>query len=298
VLEALHQATGLPIAADAYTRLFPLSRVSVQNVTLFDALNQLADSMRLRWHREREGGWLQFRSVSYFDDRLKEVPNRLLFRWAASRRQHGFLTLDDLIEIAALTDIQLDSPTMTEGARECFDLVEWPLAQNRNVRPHLRYLATLTPVQREAALSIQGLPFARLSLAQQQQLLAHMGERLEWAHIQSLEQLSGAAVRVEYSQPGAFRWQIPETARRAGERGPPSRLDLLRGGMFGLSPVRERTREAALEAARRFDSGADTSQIAPTDLALGVVYMLTDPTTGGLHPFGVRGIPDGARISW
>ena len=153
-------------------------------------------------------------------------------------------------------------------------------------------------MQRQAALTSSGFPFAQLSLAQQQQLLAHLGKRLEWAHIQSLEQLSGAAVRVEYTQPGGFRWLIPKTVRRAGEYGPPSRLDVLRGGMFGLSPVRVRTREAALQAARRIDPGADASQIAPTELALGIVFMLTDPTMGDLFELGARGVPSGAIVNW
>ena len=47
--------------------------------------------MRLRWRREAEtragGAWLEFRSASFYDDRLKEVPNRLLDRWATARRQ-------------------------------------------------------------------------------------------------------------------------------------------------------------------------------------------------------------------
>ena len=46
--------------------------------------------MRLRWNKD--GSWLQFRSTSYYDDRLKEVPNRLLARWAARRRQSGMIT--------------------------------------------------------------------------------------------------------------------------------------------------------------------------------------------------------------
>ena len=86
VLEALHRATGMPIVSDFYTRLYKPEAVSVRDQPLFDALNHLADAMRLRWHREREGGWLQFRSTSYYHDRLKEVPNRLLRRWQAVRR--------------------------------------------------------------------------------------------------------------------------------------------------------------------------------------------------------------------
>jgi hypothetical protein len=60
---------------------------------------------------------------------------------------------------------------MAEGARDLWGLEEWDLAHFRVSRPHLRYLAGLTPPQRQAAQSAAGLPFTQLSLAQQQQLI-------------------------------------------------------------------------------------------------------------------------------
>src|SRR5262249_36432025 len=159
VLEALHRASKMPVVADYYTRLYPAGTVSARNVPLFDALNRLSDAMRLRWKKDES--WLQFRSASFFNDRLKEIPNRLMARWSASRRAHGALTLDDLVEIVQLSDAQLNSPNVAEGAQNCFSLVEWGLARNTNgLRPHLRYLAQLTPSQRQQAQSAEGLPFA------------------------------------------------------------------------------------------------------------------------------------------
>src|SRR5581483_8002009 len=87
VLEALHRATGMSIVSDYYTRLCRPEEVSVQNQPLFDALNHLADAMRMRWRKEAgveaaarsgagrgsgAGDWLQLRTTSYFNDRLKE----------------------------------------------------------------------------------------------------------------------------------------------------------------------------------------------------------------------------------
>src|SRR5262249_28220990 len=159
--EAIHQATGLCIVSDYYTRLYKPSELSVASQPLFDALNHLADTMRLRWHKE--GGWLQFRSASYYHDRLKEVPNRLLSRWSAASRQHGALTLEELVEIAQLPDAQLDAAEMADGARDCFGLAEWDLARNGVKRRDLRFLATFTPEQRQVAMSAAGLPFTRMS---------------------------------------------------------------------------------------------------------------------------------------
>jgi hypothetical protein len=167
------------------------------------------------------------------------------------------------------------------------------LGEDDEGRPHLRYLAQLLPAQREQAMSAAGLPFSQLSLAQQQGLIAHMGSRLH-----SLQQLAGETLRVEYTQPGGFRWAIPGP-EDAGS--PANAISLPEGRWsreFGLSPVYEPTREAALSAARRLDARVPEAQIVPTSLSLAVVYLLIDPQTGKLQEMGVRAREDGARISW
>jgi hypothetical protein len=210
VLEALHQATGMPIIADFYTRLIDSEEVTARGQTLFDVLNHLADAMRLRWWKD--GDWLHFRSATFYYDRLQEVPSRLLARWAASRRQHGMLTLDDLIEIAGLPDAQLDASGMAEGARDRWGLAEWDLARNKRLRPHLRYLASFTLDQRRNALSPNGLAFTRMSLAQQHQFVA-LAQASDDHPNGWLKELDGATLRVEYTMPGGFEAQIAATER-------------------------------------------------------------------------------------
>jgi hypothetical protein len=251
VLEAFHQATGLPVVADYYTRLFKPETLSVRSVPRFDALNRLADGMRMRW--SREGDWLQFRSTSYYDDRLKEVPNRLLARWAASRREHGALTLDDLVETAQLPDAQLDADAMGEGARDIWGLQEWTLPRHPGLRASLRFLAGFTPAQRLEAQSAAGLPFLKMPLAQQQRFLS-LGLNSDDEPLESLDELAGATLRVDYSQPGWFqwgdsrhpgagvftRWVVPLEPGQRGRRMP-------------RPPVRARTKAAVLEAVRQLD---------------------------------------------
>jgi Putative zinc-finger len=286
VLEALHRATGLPIVADYYTRLYAPGAVSVRDAALFDALSRLADAMQMRWDKASEGGWLQFRSAGYYDDRVKEVPNRLLARWAASRRQHGALTLEDLAEIAQLSDAQLDSGTTMEGARQCFGLAEWDLAHYEMQRPHLRYLASFTPAQRQAMQSRSGLPFARMSLAQQQQFIA-LGLGSQDERAPSLAELREASLRVDYTQPGGFELSPLRTSGRASI----PRATLLDRDGSPPPPVRERTREAALQAARRLDAQVDAAQIVPTELGLSMLYTWGDARSG-YTTFVVRATPD------
>jgi hypothetical protein len=57
------------------------------------------------------------------------------------------LTLDDLLEIAQLPEAQLDATDMAEGARECWGLAGRNLSRGWFQRPHLRFLAQLTPAR-------------------------------------------------------------------------------------------------------------------------------------------------------
>jgi hypothetical protein len=244
--------------------------------------------MRLRWGKQDE--WLQFRSVTFYDDRLKEVPSRLLKKWAASRQQHGRLSLDDLLEIVQLSDAQLDAEGMAEGARDCWGLEEWDLGRSPSwrLRPHLRFLASFTSAQRQQLPSATGLPLQQMTLAQQQQFIALAFEHDDQP-LQSLAELEGAALRVDYSVPGEYEWSPPGLwwFDRAVPVGAGKRA--LR------PPARGRTRDEALKAARRIEPAVlaamldevrklnpaidaeqmapQTWQIVPTALDLTVVYM-------------------------
>lgn len=193
VLEVLHKATGQSIVADYFTRVYEPGAVSSVNAPLFDALCRLSDAMRMRW--KRESGWLQFRSTGYFNEKRMEVSNATLNRWAASCREQGALTLNDLTEIAQLTDTQLNSRGMSDGARAIFGLTEWPIARNSQ-RRDLRFLALLTPPQREAATTEQGVPFAQMSPAQQSAFC-----ELCMGSFVTAEQVADASFRVRYLPP-------------------------------------------------------------------------------------------------
>jgi hypothetical protein len=247
----------------------------VKGQPLFEALNQIADAMRLRW--SKEGGWLQFRSASYYHDRLKEVPNRLLNRWAAARRQHGALPLDQLVEMVQLSDAQLDAAEMAEGIRECFGLIEWDVARKEVTRPSLRFVAQLTPAQRVEAMSTEGLAFTRMSLAQQQRFIALLD--MQGGPLQSLEKVAGATLCLGYTQPGGYQWALPV------ERGRPGREP------HALALVGERTREDALQAARRLNPQVEMAEIVPTELALTFLYTFGSPRSG-TGGFAMRATPD------
>jgi hypothetical protein len=264
--------------------------------------------MRIRW--EHQDHWLRFRSLTYYDDRLKEVPHRLLARWSAARRRHGTLRLEDLVEITGLSDAQLDGDEMAEGARSIYGLLEWGLAREWPLREHVRFLAQLTPEQRQEAMLPGGLPFSKMALAQQQRFLALALDPDE-PPLQSLAELEGAALRVDYTRPGAFQWRppgpewlkwvTPITPGRDGRRAP-------------TAPIRAPTREAVLAAARRVDPGLyatmtamarrldpraetlppapDLAQVLPTRLDLEIIYI-----PGAANRRGIRVIRTRQNLS-
>lgn len=245
LLEAVHRATGKDVIGDYYTKLYgPEILPGGKAASLFDALNRASDAMRLRWNREND--FLTFRSASFFNDRLKEVPNRLLERWAMSRKSHGgALTLDDLLEISQLTNAQLESRTMAEGARLLYGLEEWGAVTAPNLRDHWRFLASLPASLRQAALGANGLTFEQLPLAQQQQFaLLTFGRNSEPPP--TLADLAGATMQVTFAprtdkERAAAQQQKPQTRPAAAADAPvedaPGRRRPAGGGPDAQNPV-------------------------------------------------------------
>lgn len=197
LLEAIHKATGRDVIGDYYTKLFDRKTVlPTGEAPLFNSLCRSCDAARLRWGAEDE--WLTFRSVSFFNDRPKEVPNRLLERWqAAKQRNQGNLPASSVIEIAALSDVQLDAQGMAEGAKALYGLDEWETARSASLRPSWRLLADLGNGARQDALSKSGLGFTQMTLDQQQQF-AKMAFGDSNSPEATQENLSAATLRVYY----------------------------------------------------------------------------------------------------
>jgi hypothetical protein len=176
----------------------------------------------------------------------------------------------------------LDAASVGEKARECFGLAEWDLARNPVMRSHLRLLAELSPAQRQQALTPEGLPLTRLSLAQQQRVLPlALGPAID--QVRSLEELTGTRVRVDTTGPGTFRWNAADN--------PDTPPWLLLPRLFARAP----TREGALQAARRIDPLADETQIVPSEPALAVIYLLD--TRARLSPTVIRAWSGGVRAT-
>ena len=165
-LEAIHKATGKDVLGDYFTRLVPHQ---VAKGSLFEVLTRTCDPLRLRW--DEKEGWLTFRSTDFFNMRLKEVPGRLLEKWAVQRKKAGNLTPDELREISRLTDDQLNASTMGEGAKVLYGLEEWSWVQAENLRPIWRFYDTLPTPLRTAMQSETGIRYNQLGMDGRQKFL-------------------------------------------------------------------------------------------------------------------------------
>jgi hypothetical protein len=252
--EAVHQATGLPIVADFYTRLYPADKLRVEGKPLFDALCTIGDTLGARWRKD--GDFLLCRSTSYFWDKLKEVPNRYLQRWGKDRDANGGLPLADVMEMAAMPDQQLDSATVSQGIEQYWKLPEWGQLTYPLSRHQARFLPALTPEQLQRAFTEDGMPFTELTPAQQRGAMAMFLEGMTEMERESgesqapvpSETWSHAFVTAKYLPAGWYAWIPPRDVRNGRWNGP--------RGPFG-----GRTAPEALAEARRHYPAASPQDV-------------------------------------
>src|SRR5262249_26994544 len=169
------------------------------------------DALGARW--KQDGEFLLCRSTSYFWDKLKEVPNRDLARWQRDSQREGGLPFSDLLEMASLSDPQLDSTRVRQGIRHCWELPEWGLVSRpliggmEYMRPYARILAPFPEDQWRGLLEADGIPFSQLPLKQQQELLPLVNRRIVGPPGEIYPQLLSTRIRVDYAPAGSYAWQ-------------------------------------------------------------------------------------------
>jgi len=166
VAEAIHRSSGLEVVADSFVsaRLDPALLRGRR--PLAEVLQKVAEELDYTW--EKRGKLLLLRDRRFYRDRPAEVPERLLQPFRARVIQQGTLTLDELAELAArLSDTQ---------ARGMYRYWGWYLEGTGILptdyffghRQHLRFWASLSPMQRAMLRSGGTLAVADLLPAQRQ----------------------------------------------------------------------------------------------------------------------------------
>jgi hypothetical protein len=114
------------------------------------------------------------------------------------RDASGGLPFADFLEMATMSDEQLDSGEVAQGIERFWGLREWVHlggTPERWMRQHARFLTMLTPEQLRRVLQPQGLPFEDLTLAQQQEVIRVHQQETETLERQGSRIVLAAAVR-------------------------------------------------------------------------------------------------------
>jgi hypothetical protein len=177
LLPALAQTYHVQFLSDAYWN-------HAAEVSIRDALAEPAPLFRLldgapsfthRW--ERRGALIRLRSWTWFLDRPKEIPLRLVRRWRSLYEAHGALPLDEYLSmVGQLTDTQLAGlDDVASQAGLPAEVRDFFLAYA--ARKELRLYASLSEGQRRDLWRGQPLPVARLLPAQRALLFSFLAER-------------------------------------------------------------------------------------------------------------------------
>jgi hypothetical protein len=251
VWEEVHARTGLPVVADSYTHLYSVAAVATEQGSTFDALCKAGDAMGVRW--KKDGDFLLGRSTAYFWDKVKEVPNRLLERWKQDSVRNGGLPLEDLLEMAGLSDQQLGSNNVGLGIVHCWGLDEWgiigggPFIAGEIIPEEIlrmaRNLRVLSPSELKA-MQQDGLPLGALAPEKRHALDREFGR---WSQDGSSERPPRATV--DYVPSGWYVWR--PTVTRARYEAEAKRWPLVYG----------RRKDEVLARARRYDPSADASSV-------------------------------------
>lgn len=180
LLQLLHEKLGVQVISDHYSRWYVWGPDKDRNVTgILDSFSSFAglgtagsaafqaawerDPSQRHWMAEQypradwgwDGKYLYMRAR---DDRgmdAREIPNSKLRRWQTVSKEQGWLGLDEIAEIEALTDEQRiglkgDLQARIDGAARYFGLDLSNSGMERS--PSLRLYGLLSPTQREQAL--------------------------------------------------------------------------------------------------------------------------------------------------
>ncbi|MCS6923227.1 MAG: hypothetical protein NZM10_02495, partial [Fimbriimonadales bacterium] len=172
-LEYLAWATRRPVISDAFRIGYvPLPRA---NQT---ALRSLVPYLTADcWVRVDESGYLLARHKYYWSYRRYELPEAWLRPLEQKSAQQGWLTLDDYIALAGkLTEAQVEYLTQARHFR-IFPITQFEFEPLVSCLPALRFLASLSPAQRQQLNAGRWLLRRHLSPLQQRRFQEAIGDR-------------------------------------------------------------------------------------------------------------------------
>jgi hypothetical protein len=271
---------GVHFISDAYWEVGwyvdPKSVASAEPKALFALLDRLARPGH-RW--DRVGELIRVRSRTWFLDRPREIPLRLVRRWKARFDRNGGLSLDEFVEIArGLTETQLlslDSVRRDTGledldaawkARYTLQLYGALSPAQRELvwRGSVLLAAQMTPLQRELfAASLNDARVARVAPSFRVAQQRSRPMRIPWAQLATgtLSLTTQPLLRTIVKRGGAVLRQTTEPVPPAGTPGVGSAPAAPNPGVPGGAPgppSEEVRRWPLMEVSFHFRYGSQT----------------------------------------
>jgi hypothetical protein len=169
VLKGVVRGADLQLISDSYLYYWTEThsdlpdRSSLQDRPLADVLDRIAAPFSSVWRRD--GDVYLFRHRYWFLEKRHNIPERDIRRWYGHLEAHGRLLLEDLTDLALLTDRQLFMLSRVGIINNS------PRSAARRHRELLRFYAALNPLQR-TRLETTGLRLADLTAPQVELLRA------------------------------------------------------------------------------------------------------------------------------
>jgi hypothetical protein len=268
LLPDLGRTYGVGFLSDAYweSPSITADEVSAQEpITLAALLDRLAGE-RFRW--DHRGNLVRLRSRSWFFERPREVPLRLIRRWQALHETRGALPIDAYVEMAVgLTERQVAGlPSASVEAGLPLDF--WDVYPSRHV---LRLYASLLPAQQQALWQGTALSVARMSPAQQTGFMKAVQDRLRnrpapliqarW-DAGSLSLTTESFVRIREQVAGSPRYREERAPTATAEPRAPADGDAPDGRQSATpgSPPTPRTRHPVTRLRFRLQCGPEISE--------------------------------------
>jgi hypothetical protein len=174
LLPELARVYGVQLLSDAYWSAPPVAPDALDTAEptmLFELLDRLAGTVH-RW--DHRGNLVRLRSRTWFFDRPREVPLRLVRRWKELSDREAALPLAEYLQMAgALTDAQLDGLGSLAGEQG----LPLGLPGAGSARHVLRLYGSLSPAQQQALWQGNAIPAAKMAPAQRVLFAAGLQER-------------------------------------------------------------------------------------------------------------------------
>lgn len=155
---ALSKAAEMAVVSDSFGE-FGMPRellpVGEKETTIREFLDSLTRAYHYNWGKQ--GSIVEFRDRNWFRKRAAQLPEAWLAAWRETLKNNGTLEIDDLAQIAALSQEQLQMNILAD------DVLRAVGAASMRQRELLRVYGALTEGQRAALFSETGLDLKTLS---------------------------------------------------------------------------------------------------------------------------------------